>query len=266
MSFAKRLEGAIRANLPHTHTTTTTTIGHGGGREVEKLCETFLKDLKAVRTHVFLQAKLTELWNSGKFGTVAELMTFLRKHWWWKLNSRSEKRVKAAILHNRPLGEKQDDTADLVIEDAGKIRIVNVKSSNLDKDSMHPNIISASKVLTFFDWASSLPAAERNQTLADAEVYFLSVYWHEDGNKMQLEDVAAKRLTKLKVEKIPRLNFDAAMQIQWHVRDMEEIENQKALDFARELSLSVVEKFAAHAERKTRKFQKLAERLGNSTE
>ncbi len=204
---------------------------HSGGNKVEKLCLDLLKDLGAMRTHVFLQKKIKAL--RSQHSSPTELEAYLRTQWWWMLNPRSKKTFKK-LNGKVKISPKQDDTADLVVEDAGKVRLINVKSHR-EGGTYAPNIISFEKVLRFFD---EIPADSRirNRILKEAEVYFLSISWKKGGHITQAH---VKRLTKIRVSEINRLNFSAAQQIQFQVESIREDLHQSALTFAKDLASKV---------------------------
>lgn len=263
MTFAERLLTAVEEHIPSEHKVGGGSMtGHSGGNMVEALCEGFLKDMGAVTTHLFLQAKVMELWESGEFPTAAALMAFLRRQWWWKLNSRKAEVVAAAVTGTAAIPYKQDDTCDLVMVEEGRVHLINVKSHDVGRKSRPPNIVSLNKVLKFFDWVTDLPSAERAKTLDEAEIYFLSVSWKQTGDTLELRAAHVKRLTKLNVQKIPKLNFDAALQIQWQVESMVEVPDQTPLEFARDLANRTMRDFQVHVTRKTQNFTRLAEKLG----
>lgn len=260
MTFAQLLDATMKKHVPSTHGISGRMTGHLGGDFIEEKSQEFLADLGAVRTHVFLNNRIQELWTSKKFRSVGDLMAYLDLQWWWQLNSRTLAQLKAYVIDGVALEYKQQDTSDLVVVRDGTVHLINVKSHDLGRESRAPNIISTNKVLEFYEWAASLPSDLKKKTLAEAEVYFLSVSWREEADGIALKGAYVRRLSRLDVSKIPQLNFDAALQIQWHVEAMVE-KDQTPMAFARELALRTQTDFARHIKQKTTKFQRFADNL-----
>ena len=70
-------------------------------------------------------------------------------------------------------------------------------------------------------------------------------------------EIYLKDLFKLKVFKIPEINFDAAIQLQWHIKEMEENPEQTKEKFIKDLAIEVQKRWKEFSERRTREFDDL---------
>ncbi|MHB8605548.1 MAG: HincII family type II restriction endonuclease [Thermoplasmatota archaeon] len=219
-------------------------VGHSGGEFIEDVLQRELASLKPQATNEFLSARLSSIF--ARQGSKAAALEVLNHQWWWVLNSRSKAAVGVALSGSGKLEKYQQDTADLIIEFGGIPRLINTKSHDLGRDGRDPNIISVMKLLKFFSWAARLPSDERARTLEEFDVYFVGASWEATGESLRIKQLHLRQLTKLNVEQIPQVNFDAANQIQWHIGDMEELPSQTAREFANALAERVVDDYESH--------------------
>jgi len=128
--------------------------------------------------------------------------------------------------------------------------LLNIKSAEIDggrPQGRPPNIISALRLLDFL--ANLL--GEKPSLVDKAAIWFLAFYYRRrDSEHVVIESSCFRDLFKLDLSRAPSslINFDAAIQIQWHVMDMQMREDQTVKGFAKEL--------ANHCEREWRDFSK----------
>ena len=219
---------------------TTQMVGHSAGIFVrDKIKEILVRHLSVLEPQEFLARRLLPyreglLRAANKSAYINCLFVQLGGQWWWKLCSRGKRKVLAYLQDDAPLGYKQEDTPDLVIDEE-IIIFLNIKSHNTAKMSRPPNIMSANKILNLFDWIAAQPDADRNLILENVQILFVGVSWYEQQDQIIFQDINIRNFFCLDLSQISTINFDAAIQIQWHVADMVELDSPlPRLDFIRE--------------------------------
>lgn len=96
--------------------------------------------------------------------------------------------------------------------------------------------------------------------LKNAELWFLGVDYTVASEGGQVKKINIKELFKLEVAKIPQINFDAAIQIQWHVSNMIE-KNQTKREFVLNLVNEFMKRWTRHSESKQKKYEKIAQSI-----
>lgn len=189
------------------------------------------------------------------------ILQYLSKQWWGELLF-CKKQIRI-YLEGKHVDRWQQEGADLVIfygkdlqKEPEKVILLNVKSHEVNRDSRPPNIMSAQRLLMFFHNITRKPNFDR--ILNFVELWFVGVSWEASKKGAIVKDVVIKDLFKLDVEKIPQINFDAAIQIQWHVIDMVEKEQTK-IEFIENLSSMFIQKWKRHSESKGKKYEKLVD-------
>lgn len=114
-----------------------------------------------------------------------------------------------------PFEERQNDTADILVVKDGKYEVVDIKTRNVDKSAQPPNIISAYKLAQL-----SAKMIDNNDFDILKIVYF-EVDWRLKEDFLVCEDAHVANLFKSNPENL-YINWAAAMQIQFHVADLEE--------------------------------------------
>ncbi|RLI85785.1 MAG: hypothetical protein DRO98_06430 [Archaeoglobales archaeon] len=232
----------------------------------KKAIENYIKK-KNLPIKIFLQEEfIREIVDKlkSKGHTLESIEKFLRDNTWWGLKDYffSKKQLKAAIAGQNV--EYQQSIADLVIfygddliADANKIIAINVKSHELRKGekSRHPNIISAKRLLEHFN-----DILDKNpKYLEDFELWFIGIYYEKKDLRacISQDRICLKDLFKLKVSKIPEINFDAAIQLQWHIKEMEEDPKQTKEKFIKDLAIEVQKRWEKFSKRRTSEFSDL---------
>lgn len=114
-----------------------------------------------------------------------------------------------------PFEEKQNDTADILVVDEGKYEIIDVKTRNLSKTAQSPNIISAYKL------AQVCAKMLDNEEFDNFTITYFEIDWDLSDEKLICKDAHYAELFKAKPENL-YINWAAAMQIQFHVSDLEQ--------------------------------------------
>lgn len=111
--------------------------------------------------------------------------------------------------------EKQNDTADILYYENGYYNIIDVKTKNVSKTAMPPNIISAYKL------AKMCALMIDNEEYENINIDYVEIDWEEHNDKLQCTNAHHGDLFKANPENL-YINWAAAMQIQFHVADLDQ--------------------------------------------
>lgn len=232
--------------------------GHLAGTPIEEWVRLKLLDwnIKTLYPNIFIK-KFFDKIGPDK----VRLKKFREEIWWGKLLI-SNKQI-YDYCAGRTVMRWQQEGADLIFVEQENftatpedIVLINVKSHNNTRRSRPPNILSGQRLLELLSHN-----VQRNQgTLDSMNYWFIGVAYTPTDDGAIVKGVWVKDLFKLDVEKIPQINFDAAIQIQWHVEDMIE-KDQTRKQFAKELALKFMEQWTHHSNYKTEKYRRLTENI-----
>jgi hypothetical protein len=127
-------------------------------------------------------------------------------------------RGKSATEHwseQQPFDEKQNDTADILVVKDGFYEIIDVKTRNMAKNAQAPNIISAYKL------AQTCALMLENQEFSTFSINYVEIDWKLQGDDLCCTDAHARRLFSAHPSQL-YINWAAAMQIQFHVTDLDQ--------------------------------------------
>lgn len=122
--------------------------------------------------------------------------------------------------------EKQNDTADILYYNAGIYDIIDVKTRNISKSAQPPNIISAYKL------AKTCAYMIDNEEFENIGIDYVEIDWIEEGNYLKCTNAHHGDLFKANPETL-YINWAAAMQLQFHVRDLDQTWRGTREDWAR---------------------------------
>jgi len=111
--------------------------------------------------------------------------------------------------------EKQNDTADILYFKDGFYDIIDVKTRNIGKKAQQPNIISAYKVAKMCAYMID------NEEYDNIGIDYVEVDWLEEGEFLKCVDAHHGDLFKAHPDEL-YINWAAAMQIQFHVCDLDQ--------------------------------------------
>lgn len=111
--------------------------------------------------------------------------------------------------------EKQDDTADILYYNNGFYNIIDVKTRNINKSAMAPNIISAYKLARMCAFMID------NKEYKNINIDYIEIDWVEEGSILKCTDAHHGDLFKAEPDKL-YINWAAGMQIQFHVCDLDQ--------------------------------------------
>lgn len=114
---------------------------------------------------------------------------------------------------NNIFEEKQDDTADILWYEGNRFDLIDVKTRNISKHAMAPNIISAYKL------ARACAFMIDNDDYESVGLHYIEVEWEEIGDKLKCVNSHWRDLFLSSPQDI-YINWSAAMQIQFHVSEL----------------------------------------------
>jgi len=239
--------------------------GHEAGMPIERWVKSFLEKIDwgnwSIRIY-FPNELFQEIFSKiGRNET--KILKMIDDTWWGPLMV-SKKQVQQ-FMNSQAVERWQQEGADIIIfygndilKDINNIILINAKSHDIARSSRPPNIMSAQRLLEYF--ASTLARQDAAEMLDKVSLWFLGVDYSVSANQATVHSVHIKDLLLLNLARLPQINFDAAIQIQWHVRDMVEID-QDRLTFIQNLAKTFIEQWKAHSDQKKEKYGKLVERI-----
>lgn len=191
-----------------------TLSGHAAGEPFEKLVYFILKE--KYPKSIFKQYEfLNDLYlKHPKQITIEQRYALLESPTALFLLSRGDNATKAWSPDNI-FSEKQDDTADILYCKKGSYCIIDVKTRNINKQAMAPNIISAYKL------ARMCALMIDNEEYDSIEIDYIEVDWEENGQNLKCVNAHHANLFLSNPSDL-YINWAAAMQIQFHVCDLEQ--------------------------------------------
>jgi hypothetical protein len=114
-----------------------------------------------------------------------------------------------------PFDEKQNDTADILVVKDGFYEIIDIKTRNISKSAQAPNIISAYKL------AQVCAKMLDNKEFDNFTINYFEIDWLLDNDKLVCKDAHFACLFKCNPENL-YINWAAAMQIQFHVCELDQ--------------------------------------------
>jgi len=236
--------------------------GHLAGTPIEEWVKNNLSDI--LQFDIYYPNEFLELCFSKIGKSEGKIVNFLSSVWWGKLLA-TKKQIKS-FISGKKVNRWQQEGADIVIfcgkdviKDAKNTILLNVKSHEITRHSRPPNIMSAQRLLEYFDY---LLEHNKREVLDDIELWFLGVSYISSQDTGKIKSIIIKDLFKLDIKQVPQINFDAAIQIQWHVEDMKEVTQTKPT-----FILSLVDEFMKrwnhHSKNKQRKYEAITKKLKN---
>jgi hypothetical protein len=229
--------------------------------------------LKSCKLNAFLQEGFVEyvVKELRELGFSSFIENIVFEKTWWGSYVVSESQLKAALINEKPTVYQQS-LADVIVfygsdvtRDLNDVLIINVKSHDVSKLSRPPNIISALRVLEF--GKDLLTKAQYYPDFIDkANIIFVGIYYSIKDNIGRIVDIYVKDFFKLDVNKMPPINFDAAIQIQWHVRDMVENSTIDRITFLENLAKKYLIEWQKFMRERTKDIENLINELNNLIE
>lgn len=127
-------------------------------------------------------------------------------------------RGKSAVLNWSPTNlftEKQNDTADILFTENNKFDIIDVKTRNMGIAGQPPNIISAFKL------ANAMKIMLNSCEFDNLDIIYVEIEWLLEDEYLIAKNVHVASLFKSNPKKL-YINWAAAMQIQFHVSELDQ--------------------------------------------
>lgn len=186
--------------------------GHAAGEPFDKhVNELLLKKYpnKVFRQYEYLNFLFTK--NPGAVGVEARNNLFNSPTLMFLLSRGKNATDKWSI--SNPFEEKQNDTADILVVDNGFYEIIDIKTRNISKSSQPPNIISAYKL------AQTCAKMIDNKEFDTFGINYVEIDWILEDNKLVCKDAHHKNIFSTNPAEL-YINWAAAMQIQFHVSNL----------------------------------------------
>ncbi|HRN94765.1 MAG TPA: HincII family type II restriction endonuclease [Chitinophagales bacterium] len=114
-----------------------------------------------------------------------------------------------------PFDEKQNDTADILVVKDNFYEIIDIKTRNVSKSAQPPNIISAFKL------AQVCAKMLDNKEFDNFTINYFEIDWMLNNDKLICNEIHFACLFKAQPNDL-YINWAAAMQIQFHVSDLDQ--------------------------------------------
>lgn len=215
-----------------------TLSGHAAGEPFDKLVYQLIKAQLPKRTYRQYEY-LNQLYGAHPDKlSYQERLTLIHSPVLQRLLSRGSQPT-AGWTIEQPFEEKQNDTADIIVTAPGYYQIIDVKTVNEAKKAQPPNIISAPKL------AEMCKLMLEHNDFDSHDIYYLEVRWTLEGDQLRCTASCAKNLFKTDPVKL-YINWAAAMQVQFHVRELDQAYAGSKQDWCR----AFLRMFTAAADRR----------------
>lgn len=217
-----------------------TLSGHAAGEPFEKLVYHYLK--KQYPQNVFKQFEyLNDLYRKHPQSiTLEDRLALFNSPVALFLLSRGNAATRGWNPQNI-FEEKQNDTADILYHDQNYFELIDVKTRNISKNAQAPNIISAYKV------AQMCALILENKEYETISIRYIEIDWKLSNEKLVCQNTHFGDLLRA-VPSSLYINWAAAMQIQFHVCDLNQSFSGTTEDWAKEY----LKTFVASAEHRCR--------------
>lgn len=138
-----------------------------------------------------------------------------------------------------PFDEKQNDTADILVADNHQYEIIDIKTKNMSKSAQPPNIISSYKL------AQLCAKMIDNDEFDTFTINYFEISWILEHERLVCKKANHANLFKSNPDNL-YINWAAAMQIQFHVSDLNQTFSGSRHDWA----TSYLRHFVAQAEKR----------------
>lgn len=191
-----------------------TLSGHAAGEPFDKYVYELIKEI--LPNHTFRQYEyLNDLFskNPEVIGYDGRLRLFNSPTVMFLLSRGKNATDKWSV--ESPFDEKQNDTADILVVKDSFFELIDVKTRNISKNAQAPNIISAYKL------AQVCAKMIDNEEFESFTINYLEIDWQLHDNELVCENVHVANLFRTNPVNL-YINWAAAMQIQFHVSDLDQ--------------------------------------------
>lgn len=202
-----------------------TLSGHVAGEPFDKEVYRILKELfpnNTYRQYEYLNYLFTK--NNDK-KTLAARESLFKSPTILFLLTRGKNATDRWSIDN-PFDEKQNDTADIIITDNNKFELIDVKTRNISKVAQPPNIISAYKL------AQTCAKMIDNNDFDLFDINYFQVDWILKDQYLVCSNAWVSELFLTNPMNL-YINWVAAMQIQFHVNELDQTYSNSRENWAR---------------------------------
>jgi len=189
-----------------------TLSGHAAGEPFDKHCYLVIK--KQYPKNTFRQYEYLNFLYSKNLSAIGykEREQLFNSPTVMFLLNRGKNAIDKWSIEN-PFDEKQNDTADILVVKDGFYEIIDIKTRNISKSAQAPNIISAYKL--------ALLCAKMidNNDFNTFNLNYIEIDWLLKNEKLVCQDTHYINLFKSDPQYL-YINWSAAMQIQFHICDL----------------------------------------------
>ena len=191
-----------------------TLSGHAAGEPFEKLVYRHLKD--KYPSNIYKQYEfLNDLYRRNPASiTIKDRQALFNSPVALFLLSRGDTATRNWDIQN-VFEEKQNDTADILFHKDEYFELIDVKTRNISKSAQAPNIISAYKV------AQMCAIILDNKDFDTVSINYIEIDWSPNGDNLVCTQAHYGNLFKATPSTL-YINWAAAMQIQFHVSDLDQ--------------------------------------------
>ncbi len=212
IDYSKLVKGLVGSKVPKPLSGTLS--GHAAGEPFDKMVYAeikkqypkntfrqyeFLNDLYLRNPHAISLKQKHQLFNSP---TVLFLLS-------------RGKTTTSTWSEERQFEEKQDDTADILVTDGRFYELIDVKTKNLSKKALPPNIISSYKLAQMCGYMID------NKDYGILNIKYIEIEWLEEDKYLVCKNAHYGDLFKAKPSTL-YINWAAAMQIQFFVSGLDQ--------------------------------------------
>jgi type II restriction enzyme len=246
IDYNKLLKTLVNTKIPKPQSGTLS--GHAAGEPFDKHVYSILKTM--YKKNIYRQFEfLNDLYlRNPKHLTYEQRMTLLDSPTALFLLSRGKDAVTKWEVENQ-FEEKQNDTADIIYVDKNKYELIDVKTRNISKTAMPPNIISAYKL------AKLCALMIDNKEYDTIGINYIEVDWELKGNYLVCKNAHYADLFRENPSRL-YINWAAALQLQFHVASLTQSFNKNKNVWCHEYIKTFVIQAKARAQKMLEKYVK----------
>lgn len=215
IDFGQLLRDMAGTDVPRPNRASAGTLsGHAAGEPFEKCVYHYLKERHSGNVYKQFEFLNDLFLKHPRHISVADRNSLFSSPTALFLLSRGDKATKE-WSPGHVFEEKQNDTADILFHDNGKFDLIDVKTRNMSKNAQAPNIISAYKL------AQACARMIDNEEYDAIGIKYIEIDWMEQGDTLRCIGAHYGDLFKARPETL-YINWAAAMQIQFHVSDLDQ--------------------------------------------
>lgn len=215
IDFGQLLSDMVGTRVPRPNSATAGTLsGHAAGESFEKHVYHYLKERHPGNVYKQIEFLNDLYMKHPRHISMADRYSLFNSPTLLFLLSRGDKATKE-WSPDHIFEEKQNDTADILFHENGFFDLIDVKTRNMGKKAQAPNIISACEL------AQACKHMIDNGDYETLGIKYIEIDWKEEGDTLHCVGAHFGDLFKARPDTL-YINWAAAMQIQFHVCDLDQ--------------------------------------------